>query len=303
MPDSLTVAIAIGATAAVGLVAKLVRQRPHADSSVKNLSVVVTGSTRGLGLAMAKEFAKLGDSVVVSGRQESAVESARTAVLAAAADNVRPGQKVVGIACDISSPNGCDQLAAAAREALGGIDLWVNNAGMTQHPKAPLASTPAETIQTIISTNLVGTMLGCKAALSVMLEQKRGCIFNMDGAGSRGNATGLSAAYGASKAAIPQLGKTLASELPKSSGVRVHTASPGMVTTELLLKGATPRSLKIFNILAEEPETTAAWLVPRMRGAIAAPSGQYIKYLTPSGAAWRFATAPWRKDRLIKVVE
>lgn len=75
-----------------------------------------------------------------------------------------------------------------------------------------------------------------------------------------------------------------------------------MVVTDLLLSSSTGKgALKIFNILAERPETTAAWLVPRMRGAISKPSGEYLKFLTPTGVAWRFATAPWRRNRLIHV--
>ena len=142
-----------------------------------------------------------------------------------------------------------------------------------------------------------------RAAISVMISQPSGgTVFNMDGSGSRGNPTPNSVAYGASKAALPQLAKSLARET-RGTGVRVHLASPGMVTTYLLLRDASPSSLKVFNILADHPETTAAWLVPRMRAAHidALPSGLYIRYLTTLSAMGRFATAPWRRDRLVKV--
>ena len=138
----------------------------------------------------------------------------------------------------------------------------------------------------------------------VMLTQPNGgAIFNMDGTGSRGNPTTNSAAYGASKAALPQLGKSLSRET-KGTKVRVHTASPGMVMTDLLTRDATPSALKIFNILAEKPETTAAWLAPRMRAAAHAAdgsSGMYLRFLTPLSVGWRLATAPWRRDRLVTV--
>jgi chlorophyll(ide) b reductase len=87
--------------------------------------------------------------------------------------------------------------------------------------------------------------------------------------------------------------------------VRVHTCSPGMVLTDLLMGSAAgaadKRALHIFNILAERPETTAAWLVPRMRAATALPSGEYIRFLDGPGVVWRFATSPWRRNRLIQV--
>ncbi|KAL1504629.1 hypothetical protein AB1Y20_008412 [Prymnesium parvum] len=283
--------------AAAGVAWAMYRRTP-VDTSIRSLNVVVTGSTRGLGFALARHHLLRGDSVVLSSRTASAVESARAALTPVA--NF-PGQKLVGHVCDVASPSGCDSLASEAKRALGGIDLWINNAGATQHPKAPLADTPVETIQSVVGTNLLGTIFGCRAALRVMLEQGHGCVVNIDGRGSRGGASPQSAAYGASKAAIPQLTKSLAKEL-KGTGCFVHTASPGMVMTDLLLTEASPASLKIFNILAETPDTVAAWLVPRMRAATDQPSGMYLHYLTPFGVAWRFATAPWRTDQLIKVL-
>ena len=100
-------------------------------------------------------------------------------------------------------------------------------------------------------------------------------MFLIDGAGSRGNATPNTACYGSTKAAMPQLLRSLVSEL-KNSKVAVHLASPGMVATDLLLKGVSnPRAARIVNILAEDPQVVAAWLVPRMRGVTG--SGKYFK--------------------------
>jgi chlorophyll(ide) b reductase len=259
--------------------------------------VVITGSSRGLGLAMAKEFVKCGDSVVVHSRYAKSAEEARAALQPLCTVN---GQNVLALTGDVGNAADMDAIARSAKASLGRIDLWVNNAGATQHPKASLATTDPDDIQRVVSTNLIGSLFGCRAALGVMLEQRSGTIFNVDGSGSRGNATPKSAAYGASKAAVPQLGETLAREV-RGSGISVHTVSPGMVMTDLLLTGTSPGALKIFNILAEHPETTAGWLVPRMRAATSATSGVYIKYLTPASVAWRFATSPWRHDRLVKV--
>ncbi|KAL3930153.1 MAG: hypothetical protein SGPRY_001664 [Prymnesium sp.] len=298
MSDS-TVALAAGVALVAGAgwaVARAVWRR--GEEPARSLRVVITGSSRGLGYALAREHLRLGDSVLVCGRSAEAVEQAKRGLAELVTS---PSQRLASHVCDVSSPSGCDSLAREATSSLGGIDLWVNNAGVTQHPRQVLWATPAESVASIVGINLIGTMLGCRAALNVMIPQGHGCVFNMDGRGARGEGTPLSAVYGASKAAIPQLGKTLAKELPKGSGCSVHTASPGMVTTGLLMKGASPSTLKLFNILAETPETAAAWLVPRMRAAVDQPSGKYISYLTPAGVVWRFATAPWRKDRLFKV--
>jgi chlorophyll(ide) b reductase len=304
---------AIGAATAVAGLAIWRRQskalRPDHDTG-RGLGVVVTGSTRGLGFALAKEFLACGDSVVINGRSEAAVEAAKRELQPLC---TKEGQHVFGLVADVTDAKSCETLATGAQASLGRVDLWINNAGMSQHPKAPLIDTKPAEIESVLSANLHSAIFGCRAALAMMLAQPDGrhsAIFNMDGAGSRGNATPNSVAYGASKAAIPQLGKSLAAET-HGTQVSVHTASPGMVITELLLNSANAgpsctgpadkRALRVINILADQPETTARWLVPRMRGAIGRPSGEYIRYLTGRKAAWRFLTARWRVNRLVEV--
>lgn len=103
------------------------------------------------------------------------------------------------------------------------------------------------------------------------------------------------AAYGSTKAAVAQLLGTLQREGAEMQphAVRVVNLSPGMVLTPLLLEGATQRNKKIFNVLCEQPETVAAFLVPRARSAIACGrSGSAIRYLTPAHALAKLLTAP-----------
>ena len=291
-------ALAIGIGGAAALACALtVRAGPRADRSRRELSVVVTGSTRGLGLAMAEEFLKLGDKVVVSSSSAEHVESAVSRLR----DRV-PSCRVRGCVADVRSAEDAQRLAQTAVKEFGRLDIWVNNAGVTQFPKAPLHETRGDDVAKVISTNLLGTLHGASAAIATMLLQpgrKKGRIFLMEGAGSRGGGTAGSAAYGASKAALPQLAKSLQKEL-KGSGVGCTLLSPGMVMTDLLLRGNAHKkaTLQIFNVLAENPETTAAWLVPRIRGS---ETDTPIRYLTASGVAYRVLAAPWRMDRLVKV--
>lgn len=78
----------------------------------------------------------------------------------------------------------------------------------------------------------------------------------------------------------------------------MHTCSPGMVLTKLLLEGATVQNKQVFNILCEHPETAAGFLVPRIRSVVALNKrAQYIAYLTPARIIGRFLTAPLRKGR------
>lgn len=126
-------------------------------------------------------------------------------------------------------------------------------------------------------------------------------VFMMDGVGATGVATPHSASYGASKRALPQLTLSLAKEC-KGTGVSVHIVSPGMVMTDLLCTEENlekRNTVRIFNILAELPQTVSDWMVPRMRGITG--TGKYFRFLTAHGVVWRFATMAWRKDRLLKM--
>lgn len=142
-------------------------------------------------------------------------------------------------------------------------------------------------LQAVTQTNLRGALLCTRAAIRAMAssprrEDRRGHVFNMDGAGADGLATANYAAYGATKAGIAHLMASLSAECEASRiNVGVHTLSPGMVLTELLLDGATDANKQVFNVLCEHPETAAAFLVPRVRSVVARQSSMaYIRVMT-----------------------
>jgi chlorophyll(ide) b reductase len=253
------------------------------------MNVVITGSTKGIGLAMAQEFLQFGDRVVVSSRDANRVQAAVSQLKAE-----MPGAEVYGLVADVTESPSMEALAAYGLEQMGSIDAWINNAGTKGNHRAALADSDPEQLEMVVRTNLLGVLLGCRAALQVLLPQGHGHIFNMEGRGSDGAATPLSIAYGASKQAIPQLTKTLVRETG-GSGVGVHRLSPGMVLTDLLLTDTTPEVRRVFNILAERPGTVASYLVPRIRNVRG--TGQNINYLTMPKVAWRFATAWARRNR------
>mmetsp|Transcript_12694 Transcript_12694/g.32035 ORF Transcript_12694/g.32035 Transcript_12694/m.32035 type:complete len:309 (-) Transcript_12694:51-977(-) len=268
---------------------------PRPNSQPLGLKVVITGSSKGLGLALADKFLSLGDDVMITSRSQEACQAA-----AAALREKYPGRKVAYYACDVRSHVSVDALAAASVQELGRIDVWVNNAGVSQARKGPLHEAEGPVLEQVVSTNLMGAMFGCRAAIAVMRGQESGGkVFNMDGRGATGGATVGGAAYGASKRALPQLTQTLAAEC-KGSGVSVHITSPGMVITDLLVREedrSNPSFVRIMNILAEQPATVADWMVPRMRGVTG--NGKYFKFLTAPGVIWRFANA-WRlRNRLL----
>ncbi|PRQ46555.1 putative chlorophyll(ide) b reductase [Rosa chinensis] len=274
----------------------------HCRAGPRN--VVISGSTRGLGKALAREFLLSGDRVVVASRSLESVQ----ATVRELEENLRDGianegsssrnnlahAKVVGIACDVCKGDDVQKLAGFAISELGSIDIWINNAGANKGFR-PLLQFSDEDIKQIVSTNLVGSILCTREAMRIMINQpKGGHIFNMDGAGSGGSSTPLTAVYGSTKCGLRQLQSSLLKEC-KRSKVGVHTASPGMVLTDLLLSGSSLKNKQMFNFICELPETVARTLVPRMR--VVKGSGKSINYLTPPRILLALVTAWLRRGR------
>ncbi|XP_024310536.1 chlorophyll(ide) b reductase NOL, chloroplastic isoform X2 [Brachypodium distachyon] len=195
-------------------------------------------------------------------------------------------QHVWGTVCDVREGKDVKALVDYARGKLQYIDIWINNAGSNAYSYKPLVETSDEALMEVITTNTLGLMICCREAINMMWNQPRGGhIFNIDGAGSDGRPTPRFAAYGATKRSVVHLTKSLQAELQMNevNNVVVHNLSPGMVTTDLLMSGATTKQAKFFiNILAEPPDVVADYLVPNVR---AIPTNQsmkptYIRFLT-----------------------
>lgn len=222
-----------------------------------------------------------GDNVVICSRDSP------TGQLSAAVDALNKrfgsaGGRAFGVAADVARPADVEALAASAREHLGGrIDCWINNAAQVGS-RGRLVDLSAEDVVGVVTTNLLGSLLCCREAAKTMRDTG-GHVFTMDGAGSGGNATATYVAYGSTKRAVPQMVASLDKEL-KSGNVRFHVLSPGMVLTDLLLSGNTAdaSTLRFFNFLAEEPETVAQKLAPRIREVVLrnGPRSEYVKFLT-----------------------
>ena len=253
------------------------------------MNIVITGSTKGIGLALAKEFLSHGDNVVISSRTEEKVNS-----IVEKLKGLYPENKVIGIVCDVTKGEELANLARKAKESLGVINIWINNAGTNGPERGDLVNISDEAFREVVETNLLGLLIGSREALKIMIEQGEGHLFNMAGWGSDGRPSPSVAAYGATKASIPQLTKTLVKET-KGKGVGIHNLSPGMVLTDLLLTHADKEAFKIFNILAEKPETVVKKLVPKIRAIKG--TGKSIRFLTRRGVMWRFMTARRRKNR------
>ena len=258
-------------------------------------SVVVTGSTRGIGRGLAENLLARGCKVAVSGRSSEAVEQL-VGELAGKAN----AEQVAGRACDITREQDLQALWDCARKAFGRVDVWVNNAGISIH-RAPLWEQSAADLAAIVDTNLTGLLLACKVALTGMKEQGGGQIWNMEGFGSNGMAQPGLAAYGATKRAVNYLNKALRKDAA-SAGIHVCTLSPGIVVTDLLtgdydLNSAEwQRAKRMFNILADRVETVTPFLADGILKANR--DGAKVAWLTTGKAMGRFLTARFRKRDL-----
>jgi NAD(P)-dependent dehydrogenase (short-subunit alcohol dehydrogenase family) len=184
-------------------------------------AAVVTGSGRGIGAAIAVALAEAGADVVVTARRAADVTSV--------AEQVRGrGREAVELPGDLRE-NITEQLAQAAVDNFGRLDIWVNNAGGTdERGVRPLADTTDAQIRDMLELNLVAAFAGARAAAHRMA--RGGAIVNIaSGAGMR--AAPNTGAYAAAKAALINLTYTMAAELA-SQGIRVNAVSPGMVPTD-----------------------------------------------------------------------
>jgi NAD(P)-dependent dehydrogenase (short-subunit alcohol dehydrogenase family) len=185
--------------------------------------VVITGSTRGIGRCMAEACAAEGAAVVVSSRTASAVDETVAALRAT-------GATVSGIACDVSSESDLEALLAHAIAQHGGVDVWVNNAGISLGMRHHTETTPDE-IRSIVDINLVGTMLASRLVVPFLVKRGGGVLINVSGRGGRGDTASYTAAYAATKAGVMVFTKSLASE-HKADPVSILVFMPGMVDTD-----------------------------------------------------------------------
>lgn len=256
---------------------------------MKRTTVVITGSTRGLGFAMAREFLRRGCAVMVSGRTAAAVERAVSRLRAEL-----PGAELHGFPCDAGRAEQVEALWTRAEEAFATVDHFILNAGIGQ-PMKPVWEVPPGVMEDILRTDLLGVLYGARSAMNGMLPKRRGAIWFMEGHGSDGAIRRGLSVYGTAKRALRYVARALAKEA-RGTGILVGALSPGImvtdfVTNQLASQGPQERerTRKVFNILADRPETVAAFLVPRILAA--RKNGALIAWLTMPKILLRFMTA------------
>lgn len=261
-------------------------------------TIVVTGSTRGIGRGLATEFLKRGHRVVVTGRSASSVDPA----VAALSEH----GEVFGQPCDVSDLAACQSLWDVAVEKFGRIDIWINNAALA--PDYGLfADNDGAKIAAAVETNVTGTMYGTQVALQGMLEQGGGKIYTFEGFGSNGMKTPGLAVYGTTKYAIRYFTEALAKEY-EDAPVLIGSLSPGMVPTELLVYSSRSedpeqweKSKRVMNILGDKVETVTPWLAEQ--ALTNEKNGARIEWLTKGKAMRRFILPGYKNRHIVEDFE
>lgn len=257
-------------------------------------TVVITGSTRGIGRGLAEAFLKLGCAVVVSGRSQASVDNVALPLV-----EVYGAERVLGQVCDVSSEDQVQTLWNAAQAKFGRVDFWINNAGVT-HDTLPFWTVDTEKIRQVMEINLLGLINGLRVAYRGMAVQGEGFIYNMEGLGSGKQAMKGLAFYESSKSAVTKLTQAAILDA-EGSAVKIGYLSPGMVITDLLVRGEQSgeeweRKKRIYNILADRVETVAPYLAEKVLSNNR--SGARIAWLTPGKSFMRFMKAPFVKRDL-----
>jgi len=191
--------------------------------SLSNRRAVITGGARGIGRAIAARFAEAGADVVLADVRQDEAESA------AAELSARFGRRIIAIDADVTHPDTVAALASQAEARLGGIDIWVNNAGI--YPSRPFLEIPLDEWDGVMDLNVRGVFLCTREIGRRWVAAGRGgVIVNINSMGAFKTGPGV-AHYITSKHAVVGLTKTAAVELGPH-GIRVLGVAPSMTHTE-----------------------------------------------------------------------
>ena len=184
-------------------------------------AALVTGSSRGIGLAVAEQLAAAGFNVALNCSSEAGLPALREQAGRIAGEH---GVQVVAIAASVADEAEANALVEQAHEAFGRLDAVVNNAGITRD--GLMVRMKDDDFDRVIDVNLKGTFHICRAAGKIMMKQRYGRIVNMS------SISGGQANYAASKAGVIGLTKTIARELA-ARGVTANAVAPGFISTDM----------------------------------------------------------------------
>jgi NAD(P)-dependent dehydrogenase (short-subunit alcohol dehydrogenase family) len=231
---------------------------------LRNKTALITGASRGLGLALARELAQQGARVVLVARDQGTLEQAAAALR-------EQGYQAHAIAADLGDKHAILPLAAKAAALAGPVDILINNAShLGPTPLRLLLDTECEDLERVLAVNTIGPFRLTKAVAGAMALRSEGLVVNIS-SDAAVEAYSRWGAYGASKAALDHLSRIWASELA-DTGVRLLAVDPGEMDTAMhaaAMPDADPATLA-------SPAAVAKRIVGMMRDSERAPSGARI---------------------------
>lgn len=192
------------------------------DFSLKDKVAIITGASRGIGLAIAQAYAASGAKLVLASRKQAGLDEAAGLIRAA-------GGEVLAVAAHTGDPQAITSLVARAVETFGGVDILVNNAGTNPH-FGPILSAEDSHWQKTIEVNLLGYFHMVKTCVESMKSRGGGKIINVASVAGIHPQRGMGL-YGVSKAGVLMLTRVLAAELAESN-IQVNAIAPGFVKTK-----------------------------------------------------------------------
>lgn len=197
------------------------------EGALEGRTAIITGASRGLGLAIARMYVTAGADVLMCARGGKVLEQARKEVAGLATQ----GQKVIAQVADVSDPADVDRLVEAALRAFPRLHILVNNAGV-YGTMGPIEEVDWDVWVQAIEINLLGSVLLCRAVLPHFKAHRYGKIVQLSGGGATSPLPRISA-YAASKVAIVRFAETLAEEV-RDDHIDVNAIAPGALNTRLL---------------------------------------------------------------------
>lgn len=263
------------------------------DTTIK--SVVISGSTSGLGMGLADAFLSRGCMVTISGHSQPHLDQAYAAL------SQKHGAKSLHAhLCEVGNFAEVESLWNSAEAKFGQVDTWINNAGMA-HPETKISEYTPETVRNVVSSNIIGTVHGLIVASGHMSQRGFGSIYNVEGLGSDGRVVNGLALYGSTKSAIAYLTRAAAKEA-QGSPVVIGGLRPGMLATKLITAQYAghpeewKRAERVLNILSDRVETVAPWMADKILAN--SKNGVTIRWLNSRKVALRFLMSAFRPRKV-----
>ena len=262
--------------------------------------VVITGSARGLGLELAKEFRKNDFNIVIS---DILKEELKKAVILL--NEIDSKGKVISVYCDVTSEKDLHHLMDETIGEFGKVDIWINNAGVNQ-PMKSIWELETSVVDKLIDIDLKSAIIGSKIAMKQMIKQGFGQIYGVEGYGSNdAYMLGLSV-YGTSKRAITYFFRALAKEVDEMKyNIQIGLLSPGIMITDFIThsmgndKFELPeKTKKVYNILGDYPDVISNFLVNKIINND--KNNVRFNWLTNKKASFRFMTCAFNKRDFFK---